>query len=62
MGILKTEKILQLKSQQGRSLRVVREHYLREDVPCNSAICMADCQQPGQHQKLYFKTVLHYNY
>lgn len=41
--MLRTEKVLQLRSQQGRSVRVVREHYLRPDVPCRSALCRAGC-------------------
>ncbi|XP_071489125.1 DIS3-like exonuclease 1 [Diadema antillarum] len=38
-SMLKTEKVLQLKNKQGRPMRVVREHYLRKDVPCNSEFC-----------------------
>lgn len=41
--MLRTEKVLQLRGQQGRSVRVVREHYLRPDVPCRSALCRAAC-------------------
>uniref|UniRef100_W5N8X4 DIS3-like exonuclease 1 n=1 Tax=Lepisosteus oculatus TaxID=7918 RepID=W5N8X4_LEPOC len=41
--MLKTEKILHLKSSRGRKVRVVREHYLREYVPCYSSLCQADC-------------------
>lgn len=41
--MLRTEKVLQLRGQQGRSVRVVREHYLRPDVPCRSALCRAGC-------------------
>uniref|UniRef100_A0A670ZI59 DIS3 like exosome 3'-5' exoribonuclease n=1 Tax=Pseudonaja textilis TaxID=8673 RepID=A0A670ZI59_PSETE len=36
--MLRTEKVLLLRSLQGRSMRVVREHYLRPDVPCGSAL------------------------
>lgn len=38
--MIKTEKILHLK----RKFRVVREHYLRERVPCYSSLCQADCE------------------
>nr|XP_054756295.1 DIS3-like exonuclease 1 [Lytechinus pictus] len=41
--MLKVEKVLQLKSKQGKPLRVVREHYLRDDVPCNSKLCLREC-------------------
>lgn len=41
--MLRTEKVLLLRSLQGRSVRVVREHYLRPDVPCGSALCRAGC-------------------
>ncbi|XP_034535039.1 DIS3-like exonuclease 1 [Notolabrus celidotus] len=44
----KTEKILHLKSCRGRKVRVVREHYLREKVPCYSSLCQADCDQDGK--------------
>ncbi|KAM8894854.1 LOW QUALITY PROTEIN: DIS3-like exonuclease 1 [Spinachia spinachia] len=43
----KTEKILHLKSCRGRKMRVVREHYLRDRVPCYSGLCQADCDNTG---------------
>ncbi|XP_037308770.2 DIS3-like exonuclease 1 [Pungitius pungitius] len=43
----KTEKVLHLKSCRGRKLRVVREHYLRERVPCYSGLCEAGCDNTG---------------
>lgn len=43
LKMIKTEKILHLKSCRGRKVRVVREHYLRERVPCFSSVCQADC-------------------
>ncbi|XP_070825104.1 DIS3-like exonuclease 1 [Chaetodon trifascialis] len=46
--MIKTEKILHLKSCRGRKVRVVREHYLREQVPCYSALCQADCANDGK--------------
>ena len=44
-SIEKTERQLRVKSRQGTHLRVVRELYLREDVPCGSPLCLADCKQ-----------------
>ncbi|XP_064191621.1 DIS3-like exonuclease 1 [Anguilla rostrata] len=46
--MIKTEKILHLKSSRGRKVRVVREHYLREHIPCFSALCQADCANEGK--------------
>uniref|UniRef100_A0A4W6CEB8 DIS3-like exonuclease 1 n=1 Tax=Lates calcarifer TaxID=8187 RepID=A0A4W6CEB8_LATCA len=40
--------ILHLKSCRGRKVRVVREHYLRERVPCYSSVCQADCVNDGK--------------
>ncbi|XP_059714690.1 DIS3-like exonuclease 1 isoform X2 [Haemorhous mexicanus] len=60
--MLRTEKVLQLRGQQGRAVRVVREHYLRPDVPCRSALCRsaqcrAACARDG---KLLSDDVTHY--
>ncbi|XP_023264546.1 DIS3-like exonuclease 1 [Seriola lalandi dorsalis] len=46
--MIKTEKILHLKSCRGGKVRVVREHYLRERVPCYSCVCQADCVNDGK--------------
>ncbi|KAM6980009.1 DIS3-like exonuclease 1 [Aplochiton taeniatus] len=46
--MIKTEKVLHLKSSRGRKVRVVREHYLREHVPCFSCLCQADCANDGK--------------
>ncbi|XP_029354236.1 DIS3-like exonuclease 1 [Echeneis naucrates] len=46
--MIKTERILHLKSSRGRKVRVVREHYLRERVPCYSGVCQADCENDGK--------------
>ncbi|XP_041372546.1 LOW QUALITY PROTEIN: DIS3-like exonuclease 1 [Gigantopelta aegis] len=43
-GIEKTERQLRVKSRQGTRMRVVRELYLRDDVPCGSPRCLADCR------------------
>ncbi|XP_070686675.1 DIS3-like exonuclease 1 [Pempheris klunzingeri] len=46
--MIKTEKILHLKSSRGRKVRVVREHYVRERVPCYSSLCQAGCDNDGK--------------
>ncbi|KAL2089025.1 hypothetical protein ACEWY4_015924 [Coilia grayii] len=46
--MIKTEKTLCLKSSRGGKVRVVREHYLREHVPCYSTLCQAACQNEGK--------------
>lgn len=48
--MIKTERILHLKSSRGRKVRVVREHYLRARVPCYSCLCQADCAN-GKHAR-----------
>ncbi|XP_071794054.1 DIS3-like exonuclease 1 [Asterias amurensis] len=56
--MLKTDKVLQTKTRQGRVVRLVRELYLREDVPCNSELCLADCRKTGN--SLVAADVTHY--
>ena len=46
--MIKTEKVLHLRSSRGRKVRVVREHYLRARVSCYSCLCQADCAN-GKH-------------
>nr|KAF6391770.1 DIS3 like exosome 3'-5' exoribonuclease [Pipistrellus kuhlii] len=55
----KREKVLLLRTFQGRTLRIVREHYLRPSVPCNSPLCPrpAACRNDG---KLLSGDVTHY--
>ncbi|KAK6294086.1 hypothetical protein J4Q44_G00349160 [Coregonus suidteri] len=55
--MIKTEKVLHLKSSRGRKVRVVREHYLREHVPCHSSLCQAQCANEG---KVLSGEVTHY--
>ncbi|XP_060611346.2 DIS3-like exonuclease 1 [Anolis sagrei] len=55
--MLRTEKVLLLRGPQGRSVRVVREHYLRSHVPCGSALCRAGCPRDG---KLLSDDATHY--
>ncbi|XP_059809058.1 DIS3-like exonuclease 1 [Hypanus sabinus] len=55
--MIKTEKVLHLRSGKGKSVRVVREHYLRESVPCHSCLCQARCHNEG---KLLSESATHY--
>ncbi|XP_067827366.1 DIS3-like exonuclease 1 isoform X1 [Heptranchias perlo] len=55
--MIKTEKVLHLRCCKGKSVRVVREHYLRESVPCNSSLCQAQCHNEG---KLLSESATHY--
>ena len=51
--MIKTNKLLRLKTKNGRLLDVVREHYLRKDVPCHSEICTG-CEQGRKCNHDYF--------
>ena len=53
--MIKTNKLLRLKTKNGRLLDVVREHYLRRDVPCHSEIC-ADCEKGLDKKRLQTAT------
>ncbi|KAF6129713.1 DIS3 like exosome 3'-5' exoribonuclease [Phyllostomus discolor] len=55
----KLEKVLLLRTFQGRTVRIVREHYVRPSVPCNSPLCPqpAICRNDG---KLLSGDVTHY--
>ncbi|XP_030044699.1 DIS3-like exonuclease 1 [Microcaecilia unicolor] len=44
----KTEKLLHLRTYKRRPVRIVRELYLREDVPCSSSLCQAACANEGK--------------
>uniref|UniRef100_A0A673L1V2 DIS3-like exonuclease 1 n=1 Tax=Sinocyclocheilus rhinocerous TaxID=307959 RepID=A0A673L1V2_9TELE len=55
--MIKTEKVLHLNSSKGRKVRVVREHYVREQVPCGSPLCQANCHNDG---KVLSGDVTHY--
>ena len=54
--MIKTNKLLRLKTKNGRLLDVVREHYLRKDVPCHSEICTA-CEQGREVMKAYIMII-----
>ncbi|ROL52738.1 DIS3-like exonuclease 1 [Anabarilius grahami] len=55
--IIKTEKVLHLNSSKGRKVRVVREHYVRQQVPCGNSFCQANCHNIG---KVLSSDVTHY--
>jgi DIS3-like exonuclease 1 len=55
--MIKTEKVLRLKSRSKGVLRVVREHYLRDDVICRSRLIPETCQE---HEPCLSETVTHY--
>ncbi|XP_022315246.2 DIS3-like exonuclease 1 [Crassostrea virginica] len=40
----KSNKLLRIRSAHGKNVSVVREVYRRENVPCQSALCLSDCQ------------------
>ncbi|XP_013378724.1 DIS3-like exonuclease 1 [Lingula anatina] len=59
----KTQKLLRVKNKLGRTLCVVREHYIREDVPCHSPLCLAGCQNlntTGKTNNSLAQDVIHY--
>lgn len=39
----KSNKLLRIRSVRGRNISVVREVYMRENVPCQSPLCLSDC-------------------
>ncbi|PIK57161.1 putative DIS3-like exonuclease 1 [Apostichopus japonicus] len=39
----KLDKFLNLKTKHGTVVRVVREHYLRDDIPCHNKLCPQTC-------------------
>lgn len=39
----KVDKFLNLKTKHGTVVRVVREHYLRESIPCQNYLCQQSC-------------------
>lgn len=39
----KSNKLLRIRSVRGRNISVVREVYRRENVPCQSPLCLGDC-------------------
>lgn len=44
--LIKTEKMVHIKKNARSFINVVREHYLRDDIPCKSECCKT-CEQPN---------------
>eukprot|EP00111_Clytia_hemisphaerica_P007210 TCONS_00020958-protein len=44
--LIKTEKLVHIKKNSRNFINVVREHYLRDDIPCKSSACYQNCVQP----------------
>ncbi|XP_066924360.1 DIS3-like exonuclease 1 [Clytia hemisphaerica] len=44
--LIKTEKLVHIKKNTRNFINVVREHYLRDDIPCKSHACYKNCVQP----------------
>ena len=40
-----TTKTFLKKTRQGKVIKVVREHYLRDDIPCGSQGCQTECKE-----------------
>ncbi|XP_071112514.1 DIS3-like exonuclease 1 [Haliotis cracherodii] len=57
---VRTERQLRVKSRQGGRIRVVRELYLREDIPCQSSLCVAGCLNSAESLSLLPSDVTHY--
>ena len=56
-------KKIQLKSR-GKVFGVVRENYLRTDIPCRSQVCFDSCshktEKPNQKQSVLPEDITHY--
>lgn len=46
----KTEKIVNIRKSSRSFVSVVREHYLRNDIPCKSLWCTRNCVPPKGKQ------------
>ncbi len=57
-----TEKILRIRNQHGKMLQIVREHYVREDVPCHSNLCLAGCGKEGFQSVPVLLSLLYLNF
>ena len=49
-NMIKTDKLLRLKTKKGKFLNVIREHYLRDDIACHSELC--SCCDQGKLQSM----------
>ncbi|KAH3841241.1 hypothetical protein DPMN_114700 [Dreissena polymorpha] len=39
----KSDRLLRFKNVNGKNVSVVREVYRRDDIPCQSTLCIGDC-------------------
>ncbi|XP_040572324.1 DIS3-like exonuclease 1 [Lepeophtheirus salmonis] len=54
------DKRIQLRLRGGQVLRVVRQHYLRKDIPCGSELCFEGCQEALSRRSRLPKDATHY--
>ncbi|CAB4069016.1 DIS3L [Lepeophtheirus salmonis] len=54
------DKRIQLRLRGGHVLRVVRQHYLRKDIPCGSELCFEGCQEALSRRSRLPKDATHY--
>ncbi len=59
-GALPVSKKVNVKTGNGKVMGVVREHYLRSDVPCRSGLCFEGCDAGEGGGGLLPKDVTHY--
>ncbi|KAK3604725.1 hypothetical protein CHS0354_018965 [Potamilus streckersoni] len=56
----KSNRFLRFKSSKGGGVCVVREIYRRETVPCQSSLCLNNCQESTEELHLLPREVTHY--
>lgn len=56
----KDNRYLRLKNVQGKSVSIVREVYRRENIPCQSSLCLGDCNTNIDDHDLLPSNVTHY--
>ena len=59
--LIKTEKLVHIKKNSKNFINVVREHYLRDDIPCKSSSCSQGCEQPKGQYAVDFRTYMPYS-
>ncbi|XP_071139750.1 DIS3-like exonuclease 1 [Mytilus edulis] len=56
----KDNRYLRLKNSQGKSVSIVREVYRRENIPCQSSLCLGNCNVGIDDSDLLPSNVTHY--
>lgn len=56
----KDNRYLRLKNAQGKSVSIVREVYRRENIPCQSSLCLGECNVGSDENDLLPSNVTHY--